>query len=49
MLTGAPYHSIAEIAELSGFRSISNFNRKFRKAKGLTPTAYFKKLHGAGS
>lgn len=46
MLAGVTDHSIAEIAELSGFRSISNFNRKFRNAKGLTPTAYFKKVHG---
>ncbi len=45
LLSAAPGYSIAEIAELSGFRSISNFNRKFRNAKGLTPTAYFKKMH----
>ena len=32
--------SIAEIAEKSGFASISNFNRKFKKLKGLTPTEY---------
>lgn len=32
--------SIAEIAESSGFGSISNFNRKFKKLKGLTPTEY---------
>ncbi|NAS12984.1 AraC family transcriptional regulator [Poritiphilus flavus] len=32
--------SISEIADNSGFRSISNFNRMFKKLKGLTPTAY---------
>ncbi len=46
MISAAPGYSIAEIAELSGFRSISNFNRKFRNAKGLTPTSYFKKMQG---
>ncbi len=28
------------IAELSGFNSISNFNKKFKKIKGITPTQY---------
>lgn len=32
--------SIAEIAEQSGFNSISNFNRQFKAQKGLAPTQY---------
>ena len=32
--------SIAEIADKSGFTSISNFNRKFKKLKKATPTSY---------
>jgi len=35
---------ISEIASLSGFSSISNFNRKFKGIKGETPTTYFKKI-----
>ncbi len=34
--------SIATIAERSGFKSISNFNRKFRSYKGLIPSQYRK-------
>jgi len=33
--------SIAQISGKSGFKSISNFNRKFKEIKGITPTAYF--------
>ncbi|MRH99275.1 helix-turn-helix domain-containing protein [Kriegella sp. EG-1] len=32
--------TIAEIAEMSGFSSISNFNRKFKKLKGVTPSTF---------
>lgn len=32
--------SIAEVSDLSGFRNISNFNRKFKEIKGLTPTVF---------
>ncbi len=39
---------IAEIAAISGFGSISNFNRKFKKMKGLTPMEYFRKLNKTG-
>ena len=28
------------ISDLSGFNSISNFNKKFKKIKGVTPTKY---------
>lgn len=34
--------SITEIAERSGFGSISNFNRKFKLIKKTTPTSYMK-------
>lgn len=34
--------SVTEIAEKSGFGSISNFNRKFKHIKKTTPTAYKK-------
>ncbi len=34
--------SIAAIAELSGFNSISNFNRKFLGTKGVKPSQYAK-------
>jgi len=36
--------SIAAIAELSGFKSISNFNRKFRSNKGVIPSHYRKAM-----
>ncbi len=32
--------AIAEISEQSGFQSVSNFNRKFKKIKKMTPSAY---------
>ena len=35
--------SIAEICYKSGFNNLSNFNRVFRKRKGLTPTEYREK------
>lgn len=36
--------SIAEIAEQSGFKSISNFNRKFRSYKEVIPSYYRNKV-----
>ena len=39
--------SIAEIAEISGFNSISNFNRKFKKAKSISPSQYARKMRSA--
>ncbi|MFZ5941231.1 MAG: helix-turn-helix domain-containing protein [Bacteroidota bacterium] len=33
-------HSISEIAYLTGFHNISNFNRIFKKSKGQTPSEY---------
>ena len=43
LLQKNPDLSILEISELSGFRNLSHFNRKFRRYKGITPTAYRKK------
>ncbi|MFK7811066.1 MAG: AraC family transcriptional regulator [Maribacter sp.] len=34
--------SIAEISEVSGFKSISNFNRQFKAQKGSIPSSYRK-------
>ena len=36
--------SITEIAEMSGFQNISNFNRKFKQIKGKTPSQYRKEI-----
>ena len=36
--------SIAEISELSGFNSISNFNRKFMDIKSIKPSHYAKQI-----
>lgn len=33
-------NSILEISEQSGFKSISNFNRQFKKHKGIVPSQY---------
>ncbi|WP_272151713.1 AraC family transcriptional regulator [Tenacibaculum aiptasiae] len=33
-------YSIIEVSEKSGFKNISNFNRKFKELKGRTPSAY---------
>lgn len=33
-------YSISEICYLSGFNYLSNFNRRFKKAKGMTPSDY---------
>ncbi|MDX2360603.1 MAG: helix-turn-helix transcriptional regulator [Crocinitomicaceae bacterium] len=34
--------SIAEVSDLSGFKNMSNFNRKFKHYKGITPTSFRK-------
>lgn len=36
--------SIQEIAEASGFKNISNFNRQFKSLKKVSPSQYLKKL-----
>jgi AraC-like DNA-binding protein len=38
------YKSISKIAYSSGFENISNFNRQFRRIKGVTPKDYRKEL-----
>ncbi len=37
--------SIAEASYASGFKNLSNFNRKFKKIKGVTPSGFRKNLH----
>ena len=37
--------SIAEIAYQCGFKNISNFNRKFKSIKEITPSKYRKKAY----
>ena len=36
--------SIAEVSDLSGFKNMSNFNRKFKQYRGMTPTHFRKTL-----
>ncbi len=36
--------SVLEVAHLSGFNSISNFNRKFREIKGVNPSRFVQSL-----
>ena len=35
--------TMADISARSGFKSISNFNRKFKELKGMTPSQYYRK------
>lgn len=44
LLSSSKDASIVAIAEKSGFGSISNFNRKFKRIKKCTPSAYMKLL-----
>jgi transcriptional regulator GlxA family with amidase domain len=39
LLLGNEY-SIAEVARLSGFHNLANFNRRFFRFKGMTPSEY---------
>lgn len=45
LLTSGKRKNLSEIAELSGFNSLSTFNRAFVKNTGETPTRYIKKLN----
>ncbi len=44
LLLSEKYYSIAQIAELSGFKSISNFNKKFKTHKGIVASKYRQSL-----
>ncbi|WP_425510010.1 helix-turn-helix domain-containing protein [Verrucomicrobium spinosum] len=37
--------SVSEIAFLTGFQSLSNFNRVFADAKGMAPSQYRSRHH----
>lgn len=41
--------NISQIAYNSGFENISNFNRQFKKIKGITPSQYITKLDSDGT
>jgi AraC-like DNA-binding protein len=40
LLTNKVDLSISEVAESSGFQNLSNFNRRFKKEKGVTPSQF---------
>lgn len=40
LLTNKVDLAISEVAELAGFQNLSNFNRRFRKEKGMTPSQF---------
>ncbi|XOV65896.1 MAG: helix-turn-helix domain-containing protein [Fluviicola sp.] len=40
ILVNQPDLPVVAVSEISGFQNLSNFNRKFRELKGMTPTQY---------
>lgn len=44
IISKRPDISITEVSFESGFKNLSNFNRKFKSIKGITPSKYRKKL-----
>ncbi|MCG2462189.1 AraC family transcriptional regulator [Flavobacteriaceae bacterium F89] len=44
LLKNNPDISIAQISDRSGFKSISNFNRKFKELKQVSPSFYLNKM-----
>ena len=40
LLTSKVDLSISEVSELSGFQNLSNFNRRFKKEKGVSPSQF---------
>lgn len=48
-LLGNERFNISEIAYQSGFENLSNFNRQFKKIKGLTPSQYQTKMLSGNS
>ncbi|WP_299434930.1 AraC family transcriptional regulator [uncultured Aquimarina sp.] len=47
LLSKEPEITISEASYNSGFKNLSNFNRKFKEIKGITPSNYKKRLHDA--
>ncbi|WP_062054612.1 AraC family transcriptional regulator [Aquimarina longa] len=45
ILSKKPDASISEASYASGFKNVSNFNRKFKSLKGVTPSQYRKDLY----
>ncbi|GAA4275520.1 AraC family transcriptional regulator [Aquimarina mytili] len=45
IISKEPDISIAEASYSSGFKNLSNFNRKFKRIKGMTPSEYRKRLY----
>lgn len=45
ILSKEPDVSITEASYSSGFKNLSNFNRKFKSIKGVTPSKFRKNLH----
>ncbi|WP_103069498.1 AraC family transcriptional regulator [Aquimarina sediminis] len=45
ILSKEPDVSITEASYSSGFKNLSNFNRKFKSIKGITPSKFRKNLH----
>ena len=43
LLTGE--YSVTTVSDMLGYSSIHNFSRAFKKAVGISPTEYKKKLH----
>ncbi len=47
ILSKEPDRTIAEASYSSGFKNISNFNRKFKEIRGITPSGFRKNLHNS--
>jgi AraC-like DNA-binding protein len=45
----APKVSITDIAYASGFQSLSQFNRRFKSAEGISPSAYHRRMTTANT
>ncbi|WP_377096829.1 helix-turn-helix domain-containing protein [Mucilaginibacter calamicampi] len=48
-MIGASRHSYESIAELTGFKSLSNFSRTFKRVTGLSPSAYKRRINSSYS
>lgn len=47
-LLGTSQHTLAEIADETGFTDQSHFTKQFRRATGMTPLAYRRRFRSAG-